>query len=718
MAFKVVNNTVINNDTDGDLNLLKIQNVCVLEGDGNGTITLKNVVIDGGSLSLNSDSIAEGTNNLYFTDARAQAALAGDIVNLQTDIATGDTTTLAAAQAYADSVVSTGTGSLTTDNISEGSNLYYTDARVANYLTVNNYATEAYADQSETDAISASNAYTDGEILNTITALEAYSDQSELDAITTANAYTDTREVAITAAYTTAIANSSASGSTASNAYTDAQIVIATTNLEAYADQAEADAITTAAADATAKTNAAIITANNNAFTYTDAEILTATTNLEAYADQAEADALTASKAYTDLKEIQITTAYESYADQAEADAITSSNAYTDTAVAGVVDSAPAVLDTLNELAAALGDDANFATTVSNDIGTKVSKAGDTMLGDLTLAGAPSSANHAATKSYVDSQISSGALADTDSLPEGSINLYYTDARADARATLRIGAADIGNLNNVSGGSLSTGDFLLYDGSEFLPVTFVTEVNTYADQRIAVSSIQDLSDIDGVDTPTNGDILLYDNNSNHFGFINLGNEINSYFDIRFATKNTNNLSEGSNNLYYTDARVDARIPTNISSFTNDSGYVTTDTNTTYTAGNGISLSSTTFSVAAGNGLTQEASGLKMSGSYTGDFTASGDVCAYSDKRLKRNIKTIDNAIETVQNLRGVTFEKSLQPSLGVIAQEVEDVLPELVKTDSDGMKSVAYGNMVGVLIEAIKEQQRQIDELKQKLENM
>lgn len=63
--------------------------------------------------------------------------------------------------------------------------------------------------------------------------------------------------------------------------------------------------------------------------------------------------------------------ATESYADQAEADAITSSNNYTDTAMSNLVDSAPGALDTLNELAAALGDDANFATTVTNIISTK-----------------------------------------------------------------------------------------------------------------------------------------------------------------------------------------------------------------------------------------------------------------------------------------------------------------------------------------------------------
>ena len=74
---------------------------------------------------------------------------------------------------------------------------------------------------------------------------------------------------------------------------------------------------------------------------------------------------------YTDTRETAITTAYQAYADQSEADAITTSNSYADTAIANLVDSAPATLDTLNELAAALGDDPNFATTVTNSIATK-----------------------------------------------------------------------------------------------------------------------------------------------------------------------------------------------------------------------------------------------------------------------------------------------------------------------------------------------------------
>lgn len=97
-------------------------------------------------------------------------------------------------------------------------------------------------------------------------------------------------------------------------------------------------------------------------------------------------------------------------------------------------------------------------------------------------------------------------------------------------------------------------------------------------------------------------------------------------------------------------------------------------------------------------------------SNTGTITASGDITAFSDERLKSNIETIDNALDKVMNMRGVSYIKQAEKGVGVIAQEIEKVLPEVV-TDGE-YKSVAYGNIVGVLIEAIKEQQKQIDELK------
>ena len=76
---------------------------------------------------------------------------------------------------------------------------------------------------------------------------------------------------------------------------------------------------------------------------------------------------------------------------------------YVDTQITNLVDSAPGALDTLNELAAALGDDASFSTTVTNSLAGKLNLSGGTMTGALTLSGAPSSNLHAATKAYVDS---------------------------------------------------------------------------------------------------------------------------------------------------------------------------------------------------------------------------------------------------------------------------------------------------------------------------
>jgi hypothetical protein len=95
-----------------------------------------------------------------------------------------------------------------------------------------------------------------------------------------------------------------------------------------------------------------------------------------------------------------------------------------------------------------------------------------------------------------------------------------------------------------------------------------------------------------------------------------------------------------------------------------------------------------------------------------NLTVNGDVNSTSDVNLKDNIQTFTNALDVIENIRGVSFDwkENQKPSIGVIAQELEKVLPELV-TQGD-VKSVNYNGLIGVLIEAIKEQQRQIDELK------
>lgn len=91
----------------------------------------------------------------------------------------------------------------------------------------------------------------------------------------------------------------------------------------------------------------------------------------------------------------------------------------------------------------------------------------------------------------------------------------------------------------------------------------------------------------------------------------------------------------------------------------------------------------------------------------------------SDRNFKKNIKTIDNSLEKILKLRGVTFDWKAdgKPSVGLIAQEVEKVFPELV-TGVEGSKGVMYGNLVAPLIESVKTQQDQIDTLEARIKTL
>ena len=214
-------------------------------------------------------------------------------------------------------------------------------------------------------------------------------------------------------------------------------------------------------------------------------------------------------------------------------------------------------------------------------------------------------------------------------------------------------------------------------------------------------------------------------------------------------------------------------PTGVSSFTNDSGYITSGSNVVglYSSGFGNGnftwyqspggLAPYTGSWASflvsnhGDGATyynqtiimpfwgppqySRKEGGPQRGPYTfwttenldpnnisgnfyasGSITAGGDVTAYSDARVKTNIVTIENPLQKALALRGVTYTRTdsddKKTKMGVIAQEVLEVVPEVVNQDNDGIYSVAYGNMVGLLIEAMKEQQQQIEDLKSKLD--
>jgi hypothetical protein len=130
----------------------------------------------------------------------------------------------------------------------------------------------------------------------------------------------------------------------------------------------------------------------------------------------------------------------------------------------------------------------------------------------------------------------------------------------------------------------------------------------------------------------------------------------------------------------------------------------------------VPFANTTASTTGNYGLLQDSTATFTYNPST-NVVEAGTFNATSDISLKENICTFENAMDVVASLRGVrfTWKKNGIKTVGLIAQEVEKVLPELIGTNADtGLKSVSYANMVAVLIEAVKELKAEIEELKKR----
>lgn len=331
------------------------------------TITAENGVADS-----DTDDLAEGTVNLYFTDARAVAAVEnGTFSSIQVDTLT------------------TGSGAL---NIDGG--VYISSQEGNAYITVdgNTLATEGYADQAEADAITSSNSYTDGRETAITAAYEAYADQAEADAISSANSYTDGRETAITSAYEAYADTAESDAISTSNTYTDN--LIGDVTVDGTAGNTVTDRIDTAISNLIGGAPELLDTLDEIAAAIADDENFSTTVLSDI------AQGLTDAKAYTDGRETAITTAYQAYADTAEADAISSANSYTDGRETAITTAYEAYADQA---------EADAIATAAADATSKANTA-------------ESNANTFTTNSI-------DAL-DTDDIEEGTSNLYFTDQRA------------------------------------------------------------------------------------------------------------------------------------------------------------------------------------------------------------------------------------------------------------------------------------------------
>ena len=340
---------------------------------------------------------------------------------------------------------------------------------------------------------------------------------------------------------------------------------------------------------------------------------------------------------------------------QAQSDNSTkvSTTAYVRTAVADVVNSAPAALDTLNELAAALGDDANYATTTATSIGTKLPKSGGQMTGNITMAGSQTvdGRDLSVDGSKLDG-IDAGAKDDQTSteikallqsdnltgahLAANSINSSELSDNAVDTAAIANNAVTTAKIEDFASGRImgrlasGTGDCTQ------LTATSVRSIINVEDGATADQSASEIaSALNGQNVYTTGAIGRDSND-------NIAFSDNSYMNIYIS---------GSNEFRFES---------------------------------------------------------------DGDFHADGDVIAYStttasDENLKKNIVTVPDGLAKVEALKGVTFEwnKNDQKSAGVIAQDVEKVLPEIVKTvqdfDGNDYKTVNYSGLTSILIEAVKE---------------
>ena len=220
----------------------------------------------------------------------------------------------------------------------------------------------------------------------------------------------------------------------------------------------------------------------------------------------------------------------------------------------------------------------------------------------------------------------------------------------------------------------------------------------------------------------NGPLVLGTNNSERVrilgnGNVGIGSTAPAFpLDVNGPGRFVSNAS--SRVLYLVQDSVNAG---NIIQFRNQSntdiGEIVYRNNQYYVYSNAISGYIMYGDPATGNvGIGYGTTSYKLD--VNGTIRATADVIAYSDARVKENVKTVEKALEKVQSLRGVTYTRKdiddKSEKVGVIAQEVLEVLPQVVSQDSEGQYSVAYGNMVGVLIEAIKELKAEIDILKNK----
>ena len=318
----------------------------------------------------------------------------------------------------------------------------------------------------------------------------------------------------------------------------------------------------------------------------------------------------------------------------------------------------------------------------------------------------------------------------TTGITEGT-NLYYTDARARAAHSFISGSGAYNSSTGVI--TIPTNTNQLTNGAGF--ITGITGNNVitalgytpysasnpsgYTNNTGTITSITGGSYLTGGTITSSGTLAVDATSANTASKI-VARDASGNFSAGTITANTSGTHTGavSGNATTATALQTSRNINGVSF--NGSADITV-----HTAGTGIGISGTTVT----NLLATSGGAIGGAIAVTGSITATGDVTAYySDARLKTDIEPITDPVSKIMSLRGVTFRPNQtaldlgitdREEVGVIAQEVETVLPQLVVDSGyEGYKTVKYDKLTALLIEAVKNQQVQIDELKQEIKRL
>ena len=402
-----------------------------------------------------------------------------------------------------------------------------------------------------------------------------------------------------------------------------------------------------------------------------------------ATADQTDAEIKTAVEAATNIAlGGSPTTTTQSAADNSTKVATT---AYADAAIAALADSAPSTLNTLNELAAALGDDANYAATTTTAIGLKAPIASPTFTGNIGMP------NGSIDRAMIGADQVDGSKIEDDSInsehiADGAIDLAHMSSQSVDEDNLYVSNAGAngqylqkqsGNAGGLTWGTVDTSLLLPKSGGAMTGA--ITTNSTFDGRDVAADGVLATNAM-----PKSGGTFTGNYTVDNYGIGAVG--------LYASTKYQSVWAMGS-------------------------GYKPSADGTSLTGAYGLAWTHTNVGGQSKAGLGHQllivSGGSTTAALGTGVWT-SGNVTAYSDKRVKENIEVIPNALEKVLQLSGYTFDRTdadMPRQTGLIAQEVLKVLPEAVSGSEEEHYSVAYGNLVGLLIEAIKEQQTQIETL-------